>query len=44
METENDNTIPFLDLLVIKDSEGRLTTSAYKSVLRLTPPSTSQTS
>ncbi|CAH3147199.1 unnamed protein product [Porites evermanni] len=30
METENDNTIPFLDTLVIKDSEGRLTTSAYK--------------
>ena len=31
METENDNTIPFLDTLVIKDSEGLLTTSAYKN-------------
>ena len=30
METENDNTIPFLDTLVIKDSEGRLTTSVYR--------------
>ena len=27
METEKDNTIPFLDTLVIKDSEGHLTTS-----------------
>lgn len=24
METENDDTIPFLDTLVVKDSEGRL--------------------
>ena len=30
METENDNTIPFLDTLVIKDSEGRLITSVYR--------------
>ena len=30
MEAENDNTIPFLDTLVIKDSEGRLTTSVYR--------------
>ena len=30
METENDNTIPFLDTLVIRDSEGRLTTSVYR--------------
>ena len=30
METENDNTIPFFDTLVIKDSEGRLTTSVYR--------------
>ena len=30
METEKDNTIPFLDTLVIKDSEGRLTTSVYR--------------
>ena len=30
METENDNTIPFLDTLVIKDSEGCLTTSVYR--------------
>ena len=30
METENDNTIPFLDTLVIKDSEGRLTTSVNR--------------
>ena len=29
METEKDNTIPFLDTLVIKDSEGRLTTTVY---------------
>ena len=30
METENDNTIPLFDTLVIKDSEGRLTTSVYR--------------
>ena len=30
MDTENDNTILFLDTLVIKDSEGRHTTSAYR--------------
>ena len=30
METENDNAIPFFDTLVIKDSEGRLTTSVYR--------------
>ena len=30
MDTENDNTIPFLDTLVIKDSEGRFTTSIYR--------------
>ena len=30
METENDNTIPFLDTLVIKDPEGCLTTSVCR--------------
>ena len=30
METENDNTIPFLDTLVIKDSWRHLTTSIYR--------------
>ena len=30
MKTDNDNTIPFLDTLVIKDSEERLTTSIYR--------------
>ena len=29
METENGNTIPFLDTLVIKDSEGRLTLQVF---------------
>ena len=29
METENGNTIPFLDTLVIKDSEGRLTLQEF---------------
>ena len=32
METDNDNTIPFLDTLVIKDLEGRLTTSVYRKI------------
>ena len=30
VKTKNDNTIPFLDTLVIKDSEGRLTTRVYR--------------
>ena len=30
IETENDNTFPFLDTLVIKDSEGRLIRSVYR--------------
>ena len=33
METENDNTIPFLDTLVIKDPEGCLTTSFFSENL-----------
>jgi len=35
METENDNTIPFLDTFVIKDSEGRLTTSVTENLRTL---------
>lgn len=30
METETDSTIPFLDTLVIKDSERHLTTTVYR--------------
>ena len=35
METENDNTIPFLDTLVIKDPEGCLTTSVCRNLCTL---------
>ena len=30
METEKDNSIPFLDTSVIRDSNGLLTTSVYR--------------
>ena len=36
METETDNTIPFLDTLVTRDSHGCLATSVYRDLHTLT--------
>ena len=39
METEKDNTIPFLDTTVTRDSDGPLTTTVYR---KPPPPYTDQ--